>query len=99
MTKRDDTGGPEIKTDSPVKKSGSIPWWLTIICATLVYCSCKYVIPQLTPESESLKDFFLMVPDLAPVLTIPLLLLAAKQLYDVELEPEEKEKHEEKGGE
>lgn len=62
-----------------------IPWWFSIICAIATYCTLKYVLPELAPTNQTLKDFFQLGPVAAPVLTIPFLLLAAKQLYDKDL--------------
>lgn len=58
------------------------PWWLSVVAATVTYCLLRFVFPELSTENEQLNTFFSLAPDLAPVLTIPLLLLAAKQLYD-----------------
>jgi len=66
-----------------------IPWWVSIICAIATYCMLKYVLPELEPANQKLKDLFQLGPVVAPLLTIPFLLLSAKQLYDTEL-PEEK---------
>lgn len=66
-----------------------IPWWVSIICAITTYCTLKYILPDLAPGSQKLNDLFQFGPVAAPVLTIPFLLLAAKQLYDTDL-PEEK---------
>ena len=66
-----------------------IPWWVSIIAAITTYCTLKYVVPELSPANEKVQDIFQLGPVVAPVLTIPFLLLAAKQLYDTDL-PEEK---------
>lgn len=66
-----------------------VPWWVSIVCAIGTYCTLKYVLPELAPTNQKLKELFQLGPVVAPVLTIPFLLLAAKQLYDTEL-PEER---------
>ena len=66
-----------------------IPWWVSIVCAIATYCTLKYVLPELAPANQKLKDLFQLGPVVAPLLTIPFLLLAAKQLYDTDL-PKEK---------
>lgn len=73
----------------PEKKIRRTPWWVSILWAIGVYCGLKYVLPQLNPENETLRELFAIGPVAAPVLTIPLLLLAAKQLYDVEPDSDE----------
>jgi len=59
------------------------PWWGTIILAIAAYCSLKYGAPLLTTGKPELDAFLRQTPALAPIVTIPLLLLAAKQLYDI----------------
>jgi hypothetical protein len=79
------------QTDKATKSSEKkhIPWWVSILCAIATYCTLKYVLPELAPANQKLKDLFQLGPVVAPLLTIPFLLLSAKQLYDTEL-PEEK---------
>ena len=72
-----------------IQKAKRIPWWFSIICAITTYCTLKYVLPELAPTNQTLKDFFQLGPAAAPVLTIPFLLLAAKQLYDNDLPAED----------
>jgi hypothetical protein len=80
------------QTDQNINTSQSrhIPWWVSIIFAIITYCTLKYILPELAPGSQKLNNFFQLGPVAAPVLTIPFLLLAAKQLYDTDL-PKEKE--------
>ena len=66
-----------------------IPWWVSIVCAVATYCTFKYILPELAPANQKLKELLQLGPVVAPVLTIPFLLLAAKQLYDTDL-PKEK---------
>ena len=74
---------------TPIKTQRRIPWWVSIICAIATYCTFTYILPNLKPGSQTLYDLFQMGPTAAPVLTIPLLLLAAKQLYDTDIPSEE----------
>lgn len=80
-----------LPTDKAAKtpKRKGIPWWVSILCAVGTYCTLKYVLPELRPADQKFGDLFQLGPIAAPVLTIPFLLLAAKQLYDTDL-PEEK---------
>lgn len=73
------------KEGGPKKQVRRVPWWATIIMAIVTYCGLKYLLPELTPSNQTLQELFALGPVVAPVLTIPFLLLAAKQLYDVEL--------------
>lgn len=61
------------------------PWWVSVIGAIVTYCTLKYVLPELAPINQTLGELFQLAPLAAPVLTIPFLLLAAKQLYDNDL--------------
>ncbi|TKB08153.1 hypothetical protein [Desulforhopalus sp. IMCC35007] len=67
------------------EKNRFTPWWLSVIGAIVTYCSLKYVFPELKVASATLQQLFQLGPSLAPVFTIPFLLLAAKQLYDKDL--------------
>ncbi len=58
------------------------PWWLSILAAIIVYSVLKYLVPNLFLENPEMQQLSQLAPQLAPVLTIPFLLLGAKQLYD-----------------
>ncbi len=58
------------------------PWWLSILTAIIVYSCLKYLIPNVFSENPEMQQLSQLAPQLAPVLTIPFLLLGAKQLYD-----------------
>lgn len=58
------------------------PWWASIAIAVFIYCTFRYLLPSLSPNHPTLEAFCRMAPDIAPVITIPFLLLGAKQLYD-----------------
>jgi hypothetical protein len=75
---------PQPSHSAP-EKNRSIPWWLSVIGAIATYCSLKYLFPEIKVTNATLQQFFQLGPNLAPVFTIPLLLLAAKQLYDKDL--------------
>jgi hypothetical protein len=64
------------------------PWWVSILLAVCCYCGLKYAVPLLHPASPFLQKLALAAPSFAPIVTIPLLLLAAKQLYDTNDPPE-----------
>ncbi len=65
-------------------KSGSPwPWWLTLMCAAALYTGLKYLLPALELNNPFLREMVELGLLLAPILTILLLLLAAKQLYDI----------------
>jgi len=83
------------QTDQTPKTSQArhIPWWVSITGAIITYCTLKYIVPELATGSQKLNDFFQLGPVAAPVLTIPFLLLAAKQLYDTDLPEEEFEEN------
>lgn len=61
-----------------------LPWWGSVLLAAGIYCVLKYGVPLLHPASPGLEKLVGAAPVFAPFLTIPWLLLAAKQLYDTE---------------
>jgi hypothetical protein len=65
---------------NPRKKS--VPWWLSLLVAVLSYNLLKFVAPLLAPANPLLNRLCAAGPDFAPIVAIPFLLLAAKQLYD-----------------
>lgn len=75
------------KTDevAKVQQIKGIPWWVSVFGAIVTYCTLKYLLPELAPKNQTLQELFQLGPVAAPVLTIPFLLLAAKQLYDNDL--------------
>jgi len=58
------------------------PWWATIILATACYSGLRYGIPAMAEEMAWLQPMASLTIRLAPIFTIGLLLLGAKQLYD-----------------
>ena len=60
---------------------------MAVGCYTLL----RYFIPTLHSANPTLQGIIAASPTFAPIVAIPFLLLAAKQLYDVELP----EKHDE----
>lgn len=80
-----------MKERRPAKSRFAIrtPWWLSVLLAVICYCTLKYLVPQLQPTSPALAKLFQAAPSFAPIVAIPLLLLAAKQLYDTD-DPGEK---------
>ncbi len=85
--------GQEEKVEEQQEKKGRVgaggvpgrpfPWWLTLLAAALGYSLLRYLLPTLQPADPRLEKICAIAPDLAPLVAIPLLLLAAKQLYDV----------------
>lgn len=71
------------------KKTASLPWWASILVAIGSYCSLKYVVPQLHFTDPTWQKLSQAAPSFAPLITIPFLLLAAKQLYDSDTGQEE----------
>jgi hypothetical protein len=61
-----------------------IPWWGNVLLAVGGYCSLKFVIPELHFTHPTLQSLAQAAPTFAPLVAILFLLLAAKQLYDVD---------------
>ena len=80
---------PEVEQAAQSKRR--TPWWVSILSAIAIYCTLKYILPGLKPSNQILQDLFQMGPTAAPVMTIPFLLLAAKQLYDGDVSDEDGE--------
>jgi hypothetical protein len=59
------------------------PWWASILIGATLYCALTYLAPHLQPANDTLAKLFALAPELAPIVTIPFLLLGAKQLYDI----------------
>jgi hypothetical protein len=64
------------------KKPRHIPWWASALLAATVYCGLTYGAPTMHSANPLLQQLIEAAPFFAPILTIPLLLLSAKQLYD-----------------
>ncbi len=73
------------------------PWWVSVLLAICSYCALKYIGPELQPTSPLLQKLMQAAPQFAPLVAIPFLLLAAKQLYDSDLP--EKDQQENSNGE
>ena len=58
------------------------PWWVSALLAAAVYSFLTYFAPEIKTTHEGLRNLLIAAPKFAPVLTIPLLLLAATQLYE-----------------
>jgi hypothetical protein len=69
-----------------------IPWWINILLAISSYCGLKFVVPELHFTHPTLQNLTQAAPAFAPLATIPFLLLAAKQLYDVDNAAKDNEK-------
>jgi hypothetical protein len=55
------------------------------------YCSLKFLVPELHLQNPTLQKLSQAAPSFAPLVTIPFLLLAAKQLYDSDISKEEED--------
>lgn len=64
------------------RKPRHIPWWASALLAATVYCGLTYGAPAIHPTNPLFRQLIEAGPFFAPILTIPLLLLSAKQLYD-----------------
>ncbi len=87
----------KLTTKSPKK----MPWWASVLLAIGSYYLLKYLLPGLHPEHAGLQKLFQLAPNLAPPAAILFLLLAAKQLYDVDIHrnKETNDKNEEESAE
>ncbi|MBM9537063.1 hypothetical protein [Desulfobulbus alkaliphilus] len=65
------------------------PWWVSALLAIAAYVGLRYLAPMYQPHNPTLAGLLAAGPTIAPVVTMFLLLLAAKQLYDHE--PEKKD--------
>jgi|GEM_PF-1084603 len=87
-------------SEVPTRKTPfRFPWWGSILLAAASYSSLKYVIPELAFTDPAVQKLAQAAPSFAPLPTILFLLLAAKQLYDVDTgadagKKQEKEQHE-----
>ncbi|KJS01721.1 MAG: hypothetical protein VR65_08225 [Desulfobulbaceae bacterium BRH_c16a] len=59
-------------------------WWVSVLLAIVCYSTLKYLVPELHSANPTLGKLIEAAPYFAPIVTIPLLLLAAKQLYDTD---------------
>jgi hypothetical protein len=80
-------------TKPPFPRSRNrIPWWVSVCLAIGSYCSLKFVVPELDLTHPTLQKLAQAAPAFAPLSTIPFLLLAAKQLYDVDISDKDDDK-------
>lgn len=70
-------------------KTHRFPWWGSVLLAIVCYCILKYLVPQFQPAHPALAKLVHAAPFFAPIVAIPLLLLAAKQLYDTDKKEDE----------
>ncbi|MBM9519298.1 hypothetical protein JWG39_05610 [Desulforhopalus vacuolatus] len=73
------------------------PWWLSILIGAAFYGLCTWLLPNMETQNAGLNRFFAAAPDLAPVLSIPFLLLGAKLLYDLPSADRNEKEDSEKG--
>ncbi|GAB6192930.1 hypothetical protein [Desulfocastanea catecholica] len=82
----------EISPAQSTKSARRIPWWVNVLLAIGSYCTLKYVVPELHLTHPTLQKLAQAAPTFAPLTTLPFLLLAAKQLYDVDIDEVHKNK-------
>lgn len=58
------------------------PWWASIIMAALCYLGLRFIVPAGAESVSWLRPVAPLATQLAPIVTIALLLLGGKQLYD-----------------
>ena len=58
-------------------------WWICLLLAALTYTAAKYLLPGMLPATAAYASWRVLLPQLAPLLAIVWLLLAAKRLYDL----------------
>ena len=80
----------EAKSQLPTSRH-RLPWWVSILMAIGSYCTLKFIIPDLQLTNPAWQKLAQAAPTFAPLVTIPFLLLAAKQLYDVSGDEEDKQ--------
>jgi hypothetical protein len=79
----------ESSDSTSFKPANRIPWWVSVLMAIGSYCCLKFIVPELHLEDPTLQKLSQAAPSFAPLVTIPFLLLAAKQLYDSDIGEEE----------
>ncbi|HBG21161.1 MAG TPA: hypothetical protein DDY32_18310 [Desulfobulbaceae bacterium] len=83
-------------SENPTTGGGKIyrfPWWGSVLLAIVCYCTLNYLVPQFEPAHPVLAELVKAAPFFAPIVAIPLLLLAAKQLYDTDKKGDEDPDH------
>lgn len=80
-----------MKVEKPSNTSYRMPWWSSLLLAICSYIFFKYAAPTLNLQHPVLQELCKASPTFAPIITIPFLLLAAKQLYDGDTNGEDKE--------
>ncbi len=78
---KDEDGRAATSPKFPVRT----PWWVSVLLAIGSYCTFKFLIPDLHLTNPTLAKLAQAAPTFAPIITIPFLLLAAKQLYDKDI--------------
>lgn len=69
-----------------------MPWWVSALLAIAAYVALRHLAPLYQPANPTLAGLLAAGPTIAPLVTMFLLLLAGKQLYDDE--PEKKDENE-----
>lgn len=87
----------ENRSTGPAEDRFRFPWWGSILLAIVCYCTLKYLVPLFQPTDPTLARLVHAAPFFAPIVAIPLLLLAAKQLYDTDKKENEETDPENEG--
>ena len=68
-----------------------MPWWVSALLAIAAYVGLRHLAPLYQPANPTLADLLAAGPTIAPLVTMFLLLLAGKQLYDEEPKKEDED--------
>jgi hypothetical protein len=58
----------------------SIPWWVSVVLAGVVYALMRWVAPDVRPDEPMLRDILKALPAAAGIFAMPLLILAGLNL-------------------
>ena len=70
------------KNSSILEDLDTLPWWINIILAVVVYLAGKFVIPQIAFENPFLKGIAMAAPGLAPYILLILIFVAAISAFN-----------------
>ena len=68
-----------------------MPWWVSALLAIAAYVGLRHLAPLYQPANPTLAGLLAAGPTIAPLVTMFLLLLAGKQLYDEEPKKEDED--------
>ena len=73
-------GNKNSEPKHPPHRQKRIPWWVFLLCAVCVYPLFYYAIPWVV-QGSSETELIVLCRQIAPLVTIPFLLLAACGIY------------------